>query len=115
MIDGDGHAVVLATTDQLFKADQYKPLVIAYKNGAAVRVSDVATVIDSVEDIRNCGLGNGKPAVLIMIFNRQPGANIIAYRRSRAKAHAASLQAVIPGGDEAWHRAGSHDDDPRVR
>jgi hydrophobe/amphiphile efflux-1 (HAE1) family protein len=64
-------------TDQLFTADQYRPLVVAYNNGAAVRLGDVADVQDSVSDRRNIGLANGKPSVLIIVF-RQPGANIIA-------------------------------------
>jgi len=63
-------------TDQLFTADQYRPLIVAYKNGAAVRLGDVAEVADSVSDTRNIGLANGKPSVLIIVF-RQPGANII--------------------------------------
>jgi multidrug efflux pump len=67
----------LATTDQLLKASEYRPLVIGYKNGNAVQLSDVATVTDSVEDIRTLGLVNDKPAILIIIF-RQPGANIIS-------------------------------------
>jgi multidrug efflux pump len=63
-------------TDQLFTADQYRPLIVAYHNGAAVRLGDVAEVLDSVSDRRNIGLANGKPGVLIIVF-RQPGANII--------------------------------------
>src|SRR5437588_3510379 len=63
-------------TDQLFTADQYRPLIVAYHNGAAVRLGDVAEVTDSVSDRRNIGLANGKPGVLIIVF-RQPGANII--------------------------------------
>src|SRR6202166_892338 len=63
-------------TDQLFTADQYRPLIIAYNNGAAVRLGDVGEVLDSVSDRRNIGLANGKPSVLIIMF-RQPGANII--------------------------------------
>ncbi len=63
--------------DQLFLADQYRPLIVAYNHGAAVRLGDVAEVSDSVSDIRNIGLANGKPSVLIIVF-RQPGANIIA-------------------------------------
>ncbi len=63
-------------TDQLFTADQYRPLIVAYNNGAAVRLGDVADVLDSVSDRRNIGLANGKPGVLIIVF-RQPGANII--------------------------------------
>jgi multidrug efflux pump len=63
-------------TDQLFSADQYRPLIVAYHNGSAVRLGDVAEVTDSVADSRNIGLANGKPSVLIIVF-RQPGANII--------------------------------------
>jgi multidrug efflux pump len=66
----------LNTTDQLRKADQYAPLIIAYKNGAPVKVSDVAAVTDSVSDIRNAGFANGKRAVIVNVF-RLPGANII--------------------------------------
>ncbi|HXX28107.1 MAG TPA: multidrug efflux RND transporter permease subunit [Terriglobales bacterium] len=64
--------------DQILKANQYRPLVIGYNSntGAAVRLSDVADVEDSVEDVHTAGLANGKPAVLIIIY-RQPGANII--------------------------------------
>src|SRR5271157_5204563 len=62
--------------DQLFTADQYRPLIMAYHNGAPVRLGDVAEVRDSVADVRNIDLANGKPGVLIVIF-RQPGANII--------------------------------------
>ena len=63
-------------TDQLFTADEYRPLIVAYNKGAAVRLGDVGEVLDSVSDRRNIGLANGKPGVLIIIF-RQPGANII--------------------------------------
>ena len=63
-------------TDQLFKAYEYMPLIVAGNAKAPVRLVDVATVTDSVEDIRNLGLSGGKPAVIIAIF-RQPGANMI--------------------------------------
>ena len=63
-------------TDQLFTADQYRPLIVSYNNGAAVRLGDVAEVEDSVSDVRNLGLINGKPGIILPIF-RQPGANII--------------------------------------
>jgi multidrug efflux pump len=66
----------LDDTDQLFTADQYRPLIVAYRNGGPVRLGDVADVHDSVSDVRNIGLANGKPGVLIIVF-RQPGANII--------------------------------------
>jgi multidrug efflux pump len=66
----------ISTTDQLLKAELYRPLIIAQQHGAAVRLSDVAEVNDSVENLENAGLANGKPAVLLII-NRQPAANII--------------------------------------
>ena len=62
--------------DQLFKAVDYQPLIIAYRNSAPVRVADVANVVDSVENIHTAGYANGKPSVLLIVF-RQPGANII--------------------------------------
>jgi multidrug efflux pump len=63
--------------DQARIADQYRSLIIAYRNGAGVRLSDVAQVVDSVENLRNAGLANGKPSVLVILY-AQPGANIIA-------------------------------------
>jgi multidrug efflux pump len=63
--------------DQATKAVDYQPLVVAYRNGAAVRLTDVADVIDSVENLRNAGLANAKPAVLVILY-RQPNANIIS-------------------------------------
>ncbi len=66
----------VAANDQIFTAADYESLVIAYRNGSAVQVSDVGEAQDSVEDIRNSGYANGKPSVLVIIF-RQPGANII--------------------------------------
>jgi multidrug efflux pump len=72
----DGMTSEITTTDQIFKAYQYKPLIVAYRNGNPVMLSDVSDVIDSVEDLRNAGLANGKPSVVIVIF-KQPGANVI--------------------------------------
>jgi multidrug efflux pump len=66
----------LYTNDQASLAADYKPLIIAYRNGAPVKLSDVAHVIDSVENVRNLGVANGSPAVLVIVFP-QPGANII--------------------------------------
>ncbi len=71
-----GRSWEIHTTDQLFNAAEYKPLIIAYRNGAPVRLSDVAEVQDSVENRRNAGFANGKQAVLIILF-KQPDANII--------------------------------------
>jgi multidrug efflux pump len=65
-----------ADNDQLFTADRYRPLIVAYHNGGPVRLGDVADVQDSVADVRNLGVANGKPGVLVVIF-RQPGANVI--------------------------------------
>src|SRR5215475_13947979 len=76
-IRNDRQTWEVSATDQLLKADEYRPLVVAYRNGAAVPLSEVANVIDSVEDIRTLGLVNGKPAIPIIIF-RQPAANIIS-------------------------------------
>jgi multidrug efflux pump len=84
----------LATTDQLLKAEEYRSLVIHYSQGAAVRLSDIATVTDSVEDIRTGGLSNGVPAVLLVVF-RQPGANILE-TVDRVRALLPQLQAEIP-------------------
>ncbi|MGA7220385.1 MAG: multidrug efflux RND transporter permease subunit [Candidatus Sulfotelmatobacter sp.] len=69
-------SITLDDNDQLFTADEYRPLIVAYRNGGPVRLGDVADVQDSVADVRNLGLANGKPGVLVIIF-RQPGANII--------------------------------------
>jgi len=66
----------VSSTDQLFQASEYEKLIVTYRNGAPVRLEDVATVTDSVEDVRAFGLLNGKPAISVVIF-RQPGANII--------------------------------------
>ena len=73
----DGHGTwELGASDQLFHAADYRPLIVAYRNGAPVRISDLGQTVDSVEDIRNAGYSNGRPSVLVIIF-RQPGANII--------------------------------------
>ena len=87
------HRLALNDNDQIFTADEYRPLIMAYHNGAAVRLGDVADVQDSVEDMRNIGLANGKPGVLIVLF-RQPGANIID-TVDRVRALLPHLQASI--------------------
>jgi multidrug efflux pump len=80
--------------DQASVADQYRSLIVAYRKGSPVRLTDVGDVVDSVENLRNAGLANGRPAVLV-ILNRQPGANIIA-AVDRVKALLPELQASIP-------------------
>ncbi len=93
-IDDGNQRYQVYTNDQSTKAVDYAPLVIAYRNGAAVQLSDVATVADSVEDVRNLGLSNGQPSVLVIVF-RQPGANIIDTIDS-VKASLPHLQAAMP-------------------
>jgi multidrug efflux pump len=73
----DGHRMwEVSANDQLSHAVDYQPLLVAYRNGAAVRISDIGRAVDGPEDIRNAGYANGKPSVLLIIF-RQPNANII--------------------------------------
>ena len=74
---GPVNAWTIDANDQLFRAEQYRPLIIAGDQSGVVRLSDVADVQDSVEDMRNAGISNGRSAVLLVIF-RQPGANIIS-------------------------------------
>jgi multidrug efflux pump len=85
----------IRTNDQLHTAEDYLPLVVAYRGGRAVQLSDIATVENSVEDLRTTGLANGKPAVLVII-SRQPGANIIE-TVDRVRALLPQLEASIPG------------------
>ncbi len=84
----------LYTNDQATVAAQYRNLVVAYRNGAPVRLSDLAEVNDSVENVRNLGLANGKPSVLTILY-RQPGANIID-AVDRVRALMPQLTAAIP-------------------
>ena len=84
----------LSTSDQLLKAAEYRALVVSYNDGAAVRLADIADVVDSVEDVRTMGLSNGKPAIIIIVF-RQPGANIIE-TVDGVRAVLPQLQAAIP-------------------
>jgi multidrug efflux pump len=93
-IEFGANRVQIYTNDQASKASQYKDLVIAYRNGAAVKLSDVSEVVDSVEDLRNLGLFNGKRSVLVILY-RQPGANIID-TIDRVKAMLPQLHASLP-------------------
>jgi len=76
-IDVGDQRYQIYANDQANKAEDYKSLILAYRNGAPVHLSDVGDVTDSVENLRNAGLANGKPAILIILY-RQPGANIIS-------------------------------------
>src|SRR4051812_2686026 len=84
----------ILANDQLLKAEDYKPLIVAYRHGAAIRLSDIANVQDSVENVRAAGFLNGKPSIPLIVF-RQPGANIIE-TVDRIKAAIPSLKASIP-------------------
>ncbi len=86
----------IVVNGQISEAADYQPLIVGYKNGAAVRLSDVADVIDSVQNVRAGGYLNGKRAVTLQIF-RQPGANIIS-TVDRVYAQLPSLEASIPSG-----------------
>jgi multidrug efflux pump len=86
----------ISDNDQLFTADKYRKIIIAQKSPGVVRLEDVADVQDSVEDVHNVGIANGKSAVLMIIF-RQPGANIIN-AVDNVRAELPQLQASIPAG-----------------
>ena len=86
----------IQTNDQLHSAEQYRPLIVTFRAGAAVRLPDIANVHDSVEDLRTAGLVNGRPAVMVVIF-RQPDANIIG-TVDRVRNLLPQLEAAMPGG-----------------
>ena len=93
-IDDGNRRFQIYTNDQANVAADYAPLVIAYRNGAAVRLSDIADVQDSVQDVRNLGMSNGQPSVLVILF-RQPNANIIE-TVDNVKAELPHLEAAMP-------------------
>jgi multidrug efflux pump len=93
--NGDISADILAN-DQISHAEEYKPIIIGYNKGLAVRLSDVADVVDSVQNTRAAGYLNGKRAVVLIVF-RQPGANIID-TVDRIRAQLPSVEASIPSG-----------------
>jgi multidrug efflux pump len=93
-IEGGGQRLQLYTNDQASVAAQYRDLIVAYRNGAAVRLSDIATITNSVENVNNAGLFNGKPAVLVII-HPSPSANVIQ-TVDQIKALLPSLSAALP-------------------
>ena len=93
--DGHQSADILAN-DQMLKAAQYRPLIVGFHNGSAIKLSDVADVVDSVQDIRQAGYVNGQPGILVII-RRQPNANIIS-TVDMIKAAIPELQSSIPSG-----------------
>ena len=95
-ISDDNTTADIITNDQISHADQYKPLIVGYNNGAAVRLSDVADVTEGQSNIRNAGYLNGVPSITVLIF-RQPGANIIN-TVDRVRAQLPAIEASIPQG-----------------
>ncbi|WP_374421938.1 multidrug efflux RND transporter permease subunit [Chromobacterium sp.] len=93
-LENDERHWQVQANDQANKASDYLPLIVSYKDGAAVRIADVAEVKDSVVDLRNAGLLGQQPAVMLILF-RQPGANIIE-TIDRVKSLLPQLQASIP-------------------
>ena len=98
IIDDGTASWSIATTDQLFKADEYREIIVAFRRGAPVRLGDVATVADSVQDTRVAGVYNGQPTILVIVY-RQPTANIIRTVDS-VMALLPQLRAQIPAGME---------------
>jgi multidrug efflux pump len=95
--DGDRQWWIHAN-DQARKAQEYRPLILSYRNGAAVRLADVAEVVDSIQDVRNAGSRDGRPAVLLIIY-REPGANILEVVQ-RVRDLLPYLRASIPAAIE---------------
>ena len=94
-LTSDDRTREIRTNDQLHTVEEYLPLIVAYRNGRAVQLSDVATVEHSVEDLRTMGVANGTPAVLVIIY-RQAGANIIE-TVDRLRERLPQLEASLPG------------------
>jgi multidrug efflux pump len=92
--DGSRQSYTIGANDQLLSSDQYRPLIVAYKNGAPVHLSDIATVIDSAENVKQAAWMNATPAVIVNI-QRQPGANIISVV-DRVKGLLPQLRASLP-------------------
>jgi multidrug efflux pump len=95
-VDIGGERWQIYTNDQANHAEDYRGLVLAYRNGDALKLKDVADVQDSVQDLRNLGLSDGKPAVLVIVF-RQPGANIIS-TVDEVRNSIPRLKAALPAG-----------------
>jgi multidrug efflux pump len=93
-VEDDEHYWQIGANDQAVRAADYAPAVLRYRNGAAVRLHDVADVVDSVQDVRNYGLSNGRPAVLLILY-KAPGANIVQ-TVDRVRALLPTLHASIP-------------------
>jgi multidrug efflux pump len=94
-IEGDGLHYQIYANDQGRRADDYRDIVLAHRNGAAVVLSDVAEIIDSIEDVHAYAIANGQPALVLLVY-KQAGANIVD-TTDRVKAALPALQAALPG------------------
>jgi multidrug efflux pump len=94
--DGREQAYTIGADDRLLSSDQYRPLIVAYRNGAPIRLSDVATVVDGVENVKQAAWMNTQPAVIVNV-QRQPGANVIVVA-DRVKALLPQLRSLLPPG-----------------
>jgi multidrug efflux pump len=99
VIDGPRQSFTIGANDQLLSSQQYNGVIVAYRNGAPVRLSDVATAVDSAENVKQAAWVNTTPAVLLNI-QRQPGANIISVA-DRIKKVLPQLQASMPAAVKA--------------
>ena len=99
--DGPRQAYIIGANDQLFTASQYRPLIVAYKNGAPIRLSDVAEAVDDAENIQQAAWNNTVPAVILNI-QRQPGANVIEVV-NRIKRLLPKLQSSLPPAIQVSH------------
>ncbi|WP_027016650.1 efflux RND transporter permease subunit [Comamonas composti] len=93
-VEREDHYWQVTANDQASKAADYAPLVLRWNNGQAIRLADVAEVADSVQDVRNYGVANGKPSILLQVF-KQPGANILE-SVERVRTLLPQLKASIP-------------------
>ncbi|KQW39011.1 efflux RND transporter permease subunit [Rhizobacter sp. Root404] len=94
IVQGDDRRLQIYTQTPALRASDYAPMVIAWRNGAAVRLQDVAQVVDGVEDTRTLGLFNGEPAIIVLV-TRQPSANVIE-TVDAVRALLPELQADLP-------------------
>ena len=97
-IDGPRQSFTLSTNDQLYKADSFKSVILAYKNGAPIRLTEIANITDSVENAQLAGWAGTSRAIILNV-QRQPGANVIEVA-DRVKALLPQLQSALPQGIE---------------
>lgn len=109
-IERQGRHWQIQANDQATRAEDYNPLVVAYRNGAPIRIADLGEAVDSVEDLRNAGVRNGQNAVLLLLY-KQPGSNIIE-TIERVKAQLPQLRALLPA---AMHLSVSVDKSITIR